>query len=169
MYSCAAHWQLTGNSLWLVVPSAGSVGRDDQTQLTGELSRSCRHFWLQLCACNAQEESYPRRLKRGEGWQSHRVCQLDGPRPRGTSREGYLPPLPRLVRHVCVFWNGRATAARTFGIRAVETFSHAVLNQNCCRRPAHAYNVFGLDVGRAMATYSGVRPSHARAPVRWVN
>ena len=43
---------------------------------------------------------------------------------------------------------------------------NAVSNQNCCRRPAHAYNVYGLDVGGAISTYSGVRPSHARAPVR---
>ena len=67
MYSFAAHRQLTGSSLWHLVPSAGSMGRDDQTQHSGKLCRSCQYFLMQLCSCDAQEESCPRRLKREGG------------------------------------------------------------------------------------------------------
>ena len=90
--SLAAHWhvtliwfgtltdfyamQLTRSSLalhfdlvWYLV----SVSHGDRTQHTGERSHA-NTFWVQLCSCDAQEESCPRRLKRREGWQSHRVC-----------------------------------------------------------------------------------------------
>ena len=67
MYSFAAHRQLTGSSLWHSVPSAGIMGRDDRTQRSGKLCRNCQHVLTQLCSGDAQEESCPRRLKRGGG------------------------------------------------------------------------------------------------------
>ena len=60
---------------------------------------------------------------------------------------GEPPSRPRL-------WSGLLTGSVRFDLLAKVVAS----------RPAHAYGMFGLDLGRAMPTYCRAWPSHAQAP-----